>query len=164
MVQGVHGQTIVFTSYQQVRHLLLAGGWPSIGTASEHGGRDVKLQGTRPRRFRMRTTNLREKGKTISSSLELHDSERLVSPLIRVELSFAPDGANTRISLRGATVRDLAPASSMQTAMSRGLANEYSRALLDQMAKAIEKLSANGSPASRPRAAAVVHGRIGSKT
>lgn len=151
MLQGVHGQTIVFTKYQQARSLLLAEGGPSIGTSSEFGGRDVKLQGTKPRRVRMRVTDLRERGKTITCQLDLHDAERSVAPLMRVELSFVPDGANTRISLRGAAVRDLTAASSMQAAASRTLANEYARGLLDQVAKAIEKRSANGDPSSRQR-------------
>ncbi len=152
MLQGVHAETIVFTSYQQARSLRLDGGWPLIGTASEFGGRDVKLLGTKPRRFRIRTTDLRESGKAISCQLDLHDGERLFAPLMRVELSFVQDGPNTRVRLRGATVRDLTPASPMQSEMSRALANEYARALLGLIAKAMEARSGKSHPAARPRA------------
>ncbi len=154
MLQGVHGETIVFTNYQRARSHLLAERGPAIGTVSEFGGRDVKLQGTKPRRVRVRVTDLRERGKTILCQLDLHDAERLLAPLMRVELSFVADGANTRITLRGAAVRDLTPASSLQAATSRGLANEYARGLLDQIAKAIEKRSANGDRATMPPATA----------
>jgi hypothetical protein len=152
VIPGVHAETIAFTSYEQARSLVLARGWPWIGTAGQLGGRDVELQGTRQRRFRVRVTDLRERGKTMSCQLELYDIEHLFAPLMKVELSFVPDIANTRVSLRGSTGGDLTPASSMQAAMSRGLANEYARALLDQIAKAMEERSGGGSPASQSRA------------
>lgn len=155
MLQGVHAETIVFTSYQQARILRQDGGWPLIGKPSEFGGRDVKLQGTRPRRFRMRMTDLRESGKTISCQLDLHDCDRMFAPLMRVELSFVPDRTNTRVRLRGSTVRDLAPASAIQGDMSRALANEYARALLSQIAQAMKARSAKRRTAAEPRAAAL---------
>ncbi len=154
MIPGVHAETIAFTSYEQASSLVLARGWPWIGTAGQLGGRDVELQGPRQRRFRVRVTDLRERGKTMSCQLELHDVERLFAPLMKVELSFVPDIANTRVSLRGSAARELTPASSMQAAMSRGLANEYARALLDQIAKAMEERSGGGSLASQSRAEA----------
>ncbi len=154
MLQGVHAETIVFTSYQQARGVLLDGGWLLIGTANEFGGRDVKLKGTRPRRFRVRARDLRESGKSISCQVELHDGERLFAPLMRVALSFAPDGSNTRVRLRGSTVRDLSPASAMQEATTRGLANEYARALLDQIAKAVEARPSKYHQVGRPGTAA----------
>ena len=101
----------------------------------------------------MHMRDLRESGKTISSQVELHDALRGFAPLMRVELSFAGDGINTRLRLRGSTARDLSPASPTQDAMSRGLANEYARALVDQIAKAVEAQTAKGDRASQPRAA-----------
>lgn len=153
MLQGVHAETIVFTSYQQARSLRLDAGWPLVGTASEFGGRDVKLLGAKPRRFRIRVTGLRESGKAISCQLDLHDGDRVFAPLMRVELSFVPDGPNTRVRLTGATARDLTPASAMQGEMSRALANEYARALLGLIAKAMEARSGKSHLAARPRAA-----------
>ena len=157
MLQGVHAETVLFTSFEQARSVLIKGGWSSIGIAGTFGGRDVKLPGTRPRRFRMQVTGLRESGKTISCQVELHDAERLFAPLMRVELSFTGDGTQTRVRLRGSWARDLSPASPTQDAISKGLANEYARALLDQIAKAVEARSAaKGHRPAQPRAAKVV--------
>lgn len=142
MLQGVHADTIVFTSYPQARSCLVNGPHPLIGTASEFGGRDIKLFGTPPRRFRMRVTDLRERGKAISCQFELHHRDQLSGPLMRLDVNFVPDGANTRVRLRGSTVRHLSPASSTDGATSLGLANAYARALIDQIAKAMETRSA----------------------
>lgn len=133
MLQGVHAETIAFATYQQARLCLLDGSRPLIGAASE-----VVLRGTPSRRFRLRTRDLRETGKTLSCQIEFHDATRHFAPLIRVEVSFTPDGDNTRVRLRGSSVRDLSPASPRQDEASRRLANEYARGLLDQVAHAIE--------------------------
>jgi len=138
LLQGVHAETIAFTKYADARGLLLERGWSWIGVPSEFGGRDVKLRGASARRFRMRLVDQRESGKTISCSLELHHAERLHAPLMKLELGFAPDGSNTRIRLRGSTNRDLAPAASTTGTDPREPANGYARALVEQIAKAIE--------------------------
>lgn len=153
MLQGVHGETIVFTSYQQARSFLIAGSTPLIGTASEFGGRAVVLRGTPPRRFRMRVTDTRESAKTVSCQVELHDAEQQRAPRMRVELSFVPDGTNTRVRLTGSAARNLSPASAVQDATSRRLANQYARDLLDQIAKAMETRSAKSLPAGDGRVA-----------
>lgn len=144
MLQGVHAETIAFETYADARGLLLDRGWPWIGSPSEFGGREVKLAGTRPRRFRLRLTDQRETGRTVSCQLELLDAERLHAPLMKLELGFAPDGKNTRIRLRGSTSRDLVPATVTSGADPRGPANAYARALLDQLAKAMEVGSVKG--------------------
>ena len=149
MIQGVHAETIVFSSYEQARGYVLARNLHSVGIASQFGGREVELRGTRPRLFRARVAGVNERAKTISCQLELHDLARLYAPLMRVELSFVADGANTRISLRGSAARDLTPAASMQAPVARGLANEYARAFLDKIAEAIEKRSADNRGAIR---------------
>jgi hypothetical protein len=154
VIQGVHAETIVFAKYEQANGFVMARSLPSIGVASQLGGREIELLGTRPRPFRVRVTDVRERSKkTISCQLELHDVARLYAPLMRVELTFTPDGPNTRVGLTGSTARDLTPDSSAQAAMSRGLANEYARGLLDQIAKAIEERPLKTAPTSKPRAA-----------
>ena len=154
MIQGVHAQTIVFTTYEHASSLVLAPGWPWIGTADQFGGREVAFRGTRPRRFRLRVSDARQRSKFISCRLELHDMERLFGPLIKVELSLAPEAMTTSITLTGSTVRELAPASSMQAVVSRRLANEYARSLLDQIADEMEKGSAASTPNAQSRTAA----------
>lgn len=142
MLQGVHAETIAFTTYQQTRSGLLDGSRPLIGTATE-----IQLRGTPARRFRMRARDMRESGKTVSCQLELHDSDRFSTPLIRAELTFAGDAGNTRLRLRGSTARNLSPAAPRQAEMSRSLANEYARALLEHLAHAVEVRAAEGQVA-----------------
>src|SRR5579859_4597374 len=137
MIQGIHAETIVFANYKNAAQFVLARNLPSIGIASQFGGREVELRGSQTRMSRVRVTDVREKTKAISCQLEVNDLASLNAPLMRIELSFVPEGANTRVNLTGATARDLAPASSTQDVASRGLANEYARGLLDQIAKAI---------------------------
>lgn len=153
MILGVHAETIVFARYEQAAGFVQARSMPSLGIASQFGGREIELRGTKPRTFRLRLTGISERTKAISCQLELHDLARLHAPLMRVEVSFTPEGANTRVRLAGSAARDLAPASSTQGAMSRALANEYARALLDQIAKAIEESPAETQSTSRPRVA-----------
>ena len=148
MIQGVHAQTLVFASYQHVHDRVLAQGWPRVGTANRFGGRDVALTGAKPRRFHLRVTDLRQRGKTVRCQLVLHDLNRIPAPLMRVELTFVPDGANTRVSLSGSAAVDLSPASSMQCALSRQLANEYARALLEGIAHATEERTLETDPTS----------------
>ena len=153
MIQGVHAATIVFAPYEQANGFVLARSLPSVGIASQFGGREIELPGTTPRPFRVRVTGVSERTKkTISCQLELHDVARLYAPLMRVELTFTADGANTRVGLTGSTARDLTPASAAQGAKSLGLANEYARCLLDQIANAIEEHSSKAAAAPTPRA------------
>lgn len=151
MIQGVHAQTLVFASYQRVHDRVLAQGWPRLGTATQYGGRDVALRGTEPRRFHLHVVDRRERAKTVCCQLELHDAKRRSAPLMRVELTFVPDGANTRVSLSGSAAVDLTPASSMQGFMSRRLANEYARALLEGIAHATEERAVETEPAFEAR-------------
>ncbi|MGH7867133.1 MAG: hypothetical protein ACREP9_05715 [Candidatus Dormibacteraceae bacterium] len=154
MIQGVHAETIVFARYEQASSFVLARSLPSVGISSQFGGREVELRGSKSRPFRVRVTDVRERSrKTISCQLELHDVAHGYAPLMRVELSFIPDGTNTRVDLKGSAARDLTPGPSAQTASSRGLANEYARALLEQIAKAIEGRSVEGGRSPRPRGA-----------
>ena len=132
MLQGVHAETIVFTVYQQARSSVLDPQQPLLATA-----REVRLDET-PRRFRMRTREVRQSGKALTCQIELHDTGRPLATLMRLEITFAPDGGNTRVTLRGSTVRDLTPASPSQDDTSRRLANTYARALLEDIARELE--------------------------
>lgn len=147
MLQGVHAETIAFSTYQQARSCLLDGSRPLIGNPS-----DVLLLGQPPRRVHLRFRDTRENSKALSCQLELRDAERHRGPLLQVEVSFTPDGDKTRVKLRGSTARDLSPASPRQDETSRRLANEYSRALLDQIAHAIEVRAAEVHLDSSPGA------------
>lgn len=154
MLQGVHAETIVFTVYQQARGSVLDPNRPLLGTA-----REVRLDET-PRRFRMRTREVRESGKALTCQLELHDRGRPLATLMRLGITFAPDGRNTRVKLRGSTVRDLTPASPNQDDRSRRLANTYARALLEDIARELEARATNSTRVEeRATPVAVTHKR-----
>ena len=146
MIQGVHAETIIFSRFEQARDFVLTRNLPSIGVASQFGGREIELRGSEPRPFRIRIADVKERAKHISCQIELHDVARLYAPMMRVEISFVPDGPNTRVSLTGSAARNFTPASSQHTAIARGLANEYARALLEQLAEAIERRPAPARP------------------
>ena len=151
MIQGVHAETIIFSKYEQARDFVLTRNLPSIGIASQFGGREIELRGSEPRPFRVRVADVHERAKTISCQIELHDVARLYAPLIRAEVSFVPDGPNTRANLRGSAARNFTPAASKHAAIALRLANEYARALLEQLAKAIERHPAPTRPTSPTR-------------
>ena len=145
MLQGVHAETIAFATYPQARGSLVYGSRPVIATLS-----DVLLSGKPPRRFRLQARDIRESGKAVSCHLELSALERPFAPAMRVEVSFSPDGDKTRVRLRGSTARDLSPASPGQDETSRRLANEYARALLEQIAHAVEARAAEARVDAQP--------------
>lgn len=144
MLQGVHAETIVFTGYRQARSSVLDPDRPLLRTPGE-----VQL-GERARRFRIRAREVRESGKALTCQIDLHDGGRPLTIVMRIELSFAPDGANTRVKLRGSTVRNLTAASPTQDETSRKLANEYARGLLEHLAREIEARAAENSRANGP--------------
>ena len=75
----------------------------------------------------------------MSCQVELCDPDRVGAVLLRAELTFAPNGPSTNVALKGsALLPGLAAASSMQTVLSLRVANEYARALLEQIARDIE--------------------------
>lgn len=156
MLQGVHAETIIFANYQHTRSSLLDG-----GSLLNRSGSEIELHGTLPRRFRVRVRAMREVGKAISCELQLHEGKQGSAALMTVDLTFAPDSANTRVKLRGAAARNLSAASSTQEELSRRLANQYARALLDQIAKGIEAWSAGSDSGAEPDKAThpVVHKR-----
>jgi hypothetical protein len=152
MIQGVHAETIAFSPYDQARGYVMARSLASIGIASQFGGREVELRGTQTRPFRVRVTEVHERSKAISCLLELHDVARIYAPLIRVEITCVPEGSRTRLSLKGSASRGLIPSAYAQATGARGLANEYARALLDQIARAIETRFAGDRQPSSPQA------------
>ena len=145
MLQGVHADTIIFADYHHTRSSLLGG-----GSLLSQSGREIELQGTPPRRFRVRARALREVGKAFSWELQLHEGRYGSAPVMTVDLTFAPYAANTKVTLRGTTARNLSPASATQDERSRRLANQYARALLDRIAGGIEAWSPTTTPPSSP--------------
>jgi hypothetical protein len=137
MVHGVRATTALFAPVDQAGGLALTKGWPWLGSPGKLGSREVFLTGSRPRRFLVRGFNARTRGKVVSCDVELYDADH-VRALLKAELTVAPNGPGTSVALKGSALPGLAPTSSMQTVPSLRVANEYARALLEQIARDIE--------------------------
>ena len=74
----------------------------------------------------------------MSCVLELYDADHVGAALLKAQLTFGPNGRNTSVALKGSALPGSAPSSSTQTVMSLRVANEYARALLEQIARDIE--------------------------
>jgi hypothetical protein len=138
MIHGVRAMTVLFATAEQASGLVLTKGWPWLGSPGGWGSRDVFLAGSRPRRFQVRVFDARTRGKVVSCDVELYDPDRVGAVLLKAHLTFAPNGPSTSVTLKGSALPGLAPASSMQTVLSLRVANEYARALLEQITRDIE--------------------------
>lgn len=138
MIQGVRAMTVLFATADQASGLVLTKGWPWLGSSGELGSREVFLTGSRPRRFPVRVFDARTRGKVVSCQVELYDVDRVGAVLLKAQLTFAPNGPSTSVALQGSAVPGLAPASSTRNVLSLRVANEYARALLEQIARDIE--------------------------
>ena len=139
LIQGVHAETITFSSYEDACELALTPGWPWLGAAGLQGTREVELGGAR-RRFRLRVSEAQARGHTTACTIELLELDRLFTLRIRVALTLQPNNSGTRLTVSGLVVRDLAGDPNGDPESSRHLANEYVRSLIEQVAKEIERL------------------------
>ena len=155
MIQGVHAETITFSSYEDACEIALTPGWPWLGGAGLQGTREVDLGGARPRRFGLRVSEAQARGHTTVCSIELLELDRLFTLRIRVALTLQPNDSGTRLTVSGLVVRDLAgdpsgdPSGNPES--SRHLANEYVRSLIEQVAEEIEGLKGRSEGTTRPR-------------
>jgi hypothetical protein len=138
MIQGVRAMTVLFATAELARSLVLTRGWPWLGSPGKLGSRDVLLTGSRPRRFHVRAFDARTRGKVVSCDVELYDADRVGAALLKAQLTFGPSGRNTSVVLKGSALSSSAPTSSVQTVLSLRVANEYARALLEQIARDLE--------------------------
>ena len=150
MIQGIHAETISFSSYADACEIALTPGWPWLGEAALQGSREVNLGGVSPRRVRLRVSEAQHRGHSTVCSIELLELDRLFNPRIQIELTLQPSGSGTRLTVGGLFARDLAGDPSGNPEASRHLANECLRSLIEQVAEAIDKLT-GGSEATRPR-------------
>ena len=148
LIQGVHAETITFSSYQDACEIALTPGWPWLGGAGLQGTREVDLGRTRPRRFRVRVSEAQARGNTTVCSIELLELDRLFTLRIRVALTLEPNNSGTRLTVSGLVVRDLVD----DAESSRHLANEYVRSLIQQVAEEIERLKPRSEATARPGA------------
>ena len=148
MIQGVHAETIAFSSYADACEIALTPGWPWLGDAGLQGSREVNLGGVPPRRVRLRVSAAQAHGHSTLCSIELLEVDRLFTPRLQLELTLQPNSSGTRLTVSGLFARDLAGDPSSDPELSRHLANEYLRSLIEKVAKEIEGLK-GGSEATR---------------
>src|SRR5713226_7280545 len=140
MIQGVHAETISFSSYADACEIALTPGWPWLGEAGLQDSREVNLGGVPPRRVRLRVSEAQARGHSTVCSIELLEVDRLFTPRIQIELTLQPNDSGTRLTVRGLFARDLARDPSGDPEASRHLANEYVRSLIEKVAEEIERL------------------------
>ena len=151
MIQGVHAETISFSSYADAREIALTPGWPWLGEAGHQGSREVNLGGVPPRRVRLRVSEAQAHGRSTVCSIELLDVDRLFTPRIQIDFILQPNGSGTRLTVSGLFARDLARDPNSDPELSRHLANEYLRSLIEKVAEAIEGMKGRSEATRRPR-------------
>ena len=140
MIQGVHAQSVVFIGLESVEGLLHGGLWP--GPHGYASTAELTFTGTRPDRLVVRIGEIRSTKKTASCSFHLESPKERFKPKVRGTLEFTtvPLRGRTKVILQGMADRDLigTPAT---TESVRGVANEYVRQLLDEIARRLEELA-----------------------
>ena len=148
MIQDVHAETISFSSYADACEIALTPGWPWLGEAGLQDSREVNLGGVPPRRVRLRVSEARAHGHSTVCSIELLEVDRLFTPRIQIELTLQPNGSGTRLTVNGLFARDLAGDPNSDSEVSRHLAKECVRSLIEKVAEEIERLK-DSSEATR---------------
>lgn len=140
MIQGVHAQSVVFIRPDSVGGLLEGGLWP--GPQGRLGTTELAFTGTHPDRLVVRIGEIRSAKKSASCSFQLESPKEGFKTKVRGTLEFipVPMRGRTKVILQGMAVRDLV-GSLASTEAVRGVANEYVRQLLDEIAKRLEQLA-----------------------
>jgi hypothetical protein len=141
VIQGVHAQSVVFIGLESVEGLLRGGLWARPqGHASTA---ELTFTGTRPDRLVVRIGDIRSAKKTASCSFQLESPNERSKPKVRGTLEFTttvPMRGRTKVILQGMAERDLV-GTLAPTETVRGVANEYARQLLDEIARRLEALA-----------------------
>ena len=151
MIQGVHAETISFSSYADASEMALTPRWPWLGEAGLQDSREVNLGGVPPRRVRLRVSKAQARGHSTVCSIELLEVDRLFTPRIQIELTLQPNSSGTRLTVSGLFARDLAGDANSDPEVSRHLANECVRSLIEKVAEEIERLKGGSEATRRPR-------------
>jgi hypothetical protein len=150
LIQGVHAETISFSSYADASEIALTPGWPWLGEAGLQGSREVNLGGVPPRRVRLRVSEAKAHGRNTVCLIELLEVDHLFLPRIQIELTLEPNVSGTHLTVSGLFGRDLAGDPNSDSEVSRHLANEYMRSLIEKVAEAIEGLTGRSEATRRP--------------
>jgi len=151
VIQGVHAQSVVFIGVESVEGLLQGGLWP--GPQGRASTAELTFTGTHPDRLVVRIGEIRSAKKTASCSFQLASPDERFKPKVRGTLEFTtvPMRGRTKIILQGMADRDLigTPAT---TETVRGVANEYVRQLLDEVARRLEEMAASEPAKTKAKA------------
>lgn len=142
MIQGVHAQSVVFIGPESVEGLLKGGLWR--GPQGRTSSAELEFSGTRPVRMVVRIGEIRSSRKAASCGFQLESTKERFKPKVKGMLEFleAPTQGRTKVTLQGMADRGLADALA-STELVRGVANEYGRQLLDEIASRLEELAAS---------------------
>jgi len=142
---------VVFIGVESVEGLLQGGLWP--GPQGHASTAELTFTGTHPDRLVVRIGEIRSAKKTASCSFQLASPDERFKPKVRGTLEFAtvPMRGRTKIILQGMADRDLigTPAT---TETVRGVANEYVRQLLDEVARRLEEMAASEPAKTKAKA------------
>lgn len=138
MIQGVHGDTVVFAPFEAVAGLVVVMGWPWFSSPGATGMREFEISGKASQRLNVVVGERHKQKHALDCQLEIRDPMRQNGVVMKLDLRFTPSLANTRVSVTGSARSDLAPFSAGQAALSRRLANEFARVLLDRLASDLE--------------------------
>jgi hypothetical protein len=142
---------VVFIGVESVEGLLQGGLWP--GPQGHASTAELTFTGTHPDRLVVRIGEIRSAKKTASCSFQLASPDERFKPKVRGTLEFTtvPMRGRTKIILQGMADRDLigTPAT---TETVRGVANEYVRQLLDEVARRLEEMAASEPAKTKAKA------------
>jgi hypothetical protein len=99
----------------------------------------------------LRVSEAQVRGHTTICSIELLEVDRLFTPRIQIELTLQPNSTGTRLTVSGLFARDLARDPNSDPEVSRHLANECVRSLIEKVAEEIERLKGRSEATRRPR-------------
>ena len=139
MIQGVHAQSVVFIGPESVEGLLRGGLWR--GPQGRASTVELTFTGTRPDRLVVRIGEIRSSKRSASCSFQLESPKERFKPKVKGTLEFiaVPMRDRTKVILQGMADRDLVGVASTETV--RGVANEYARVMLADIAGRLEELA-----------------------
>lgn len=139
MIQGVHAQSVVFIGPESVEGLLRAGLW--LGPQGRASNVELAFTGTRPDRLVVRIGETRATKRSTFCTFQLESVSERFKPKVKGTLEFiaVPQRDRTKVTLQGMADRDLVGTASTEAV--RGVANEYVRQMLDEIARRLEDLA-----------------------
>ena len=139
VIQGVHAQSVVFIGPESVAGLLQGGLWR--GPQGRASTAELAFTGTCPDRLVVRIGQIRSSKRSASCSFQLESPIERFKPKVTGTLEFieAPTRGRTKVILQGMADRALVGTQAPTEAV-RGVANEYVRQMLDEIARRLEEL------------------------